>query len=80
MTRLVGRIASGQVVPRGAGPQHPQDAVQDRARLLRRPAASVGASAVTKQWLEDLPLSVSKVHAVEYDGHRSGVTNLIRHF
>jgi hypothetical protein len=35
---------------------------------------------MTKQRLEDLPLSVGKVHAVEYDGRRSGVTNPIRHF
>ena len=35
---------------------------------------------MTKQRFEDLPLRVSKVHAVEYDGGRSGVTNLIRHF
>jgi hypothetical protein len=80
MTRLVWRIAPRQIVPGGTGAQYPQNTVQDGARVLRRPAASIGTSAMTKQRLEDFPLSVSQVHAVEYDGDGSVVTNLIRHF
>jgi hypothetical protein len=80
MTRLIRRIASRQVVPRRTGTQDPEHAIQHRARVPGRPAAPIGTSAMTKQRLEDLPLSVSQVHAVEYDGHRSGVSNLIRHF
>ena len=80
MTGLVGWISSGQVVPRRTRAQDPQDTIQDGARVGRWPATTIGASAVTKQRLEDLPLSVSKVHAVEYDGRRSVVTKLIRHF
>jgi len=80
MTRLVRRISRREVVPGRAGAQHPEDAIEDRARLLRRPAATIGTSAMPEQRLERLPLSVSKVHAVEYDGGRSGVTNLVPHF
>jgi hypothetical protein len=80
MTGLVRRIARGEIVPGRSGAQHPQHAVQDRARGLRRTAASIGTAAVAKQRLEDLPLRVSQVHAVEYDGRRSRVTHLIRHF
>jgi hypothetical protein len=74
MARLVGRIASRQVVPGCTGPQDPEHAIQDGSCVLRRPAASIGASAVTKQRLEDRPLIVSQVHAVEYDGEGSVVT------
>jgi hypothetical protein len=35
---------------------------------------------MTKQWLEDLPLSVSEIHAVEYDGRGSVVSFVMRHF
>jgi hypothetical protein len=67
-------------VPGRTGAQHPEDAVQHGASVLRRPAAPIGASAMTKQRLEDLPLSVGKVHAVEYDDGPSLVSQLIRHF
>jgi len=80
MKGLIGRIAGREIVPRRAGPQNPEHTVQHRAGGLRRPATSIGTAALTKQRLEDLPLSVSKVHAVEYDGRRSGVSTLIRHF
>jgi hypothetical protein len=80
MTRLVGWIARRQIVPRRIRPQDPEHTVQHGARVLRGPAAAIGASAVTQQRLEGLPLSVSKVHAVEYDGGRSGVSHLVRHF
>jgi hypothetical protein len=80
MTRLVRRITRWQIVPGGAGAENPEHAVQDCARIVRRPAASIGTSAMTKQRFEDRPLRVSQVHAVEYDGGRSGVSHLIWHF
>ena len=73
MTRLIRRIAARQIVPGGPGPQNPQHAVQDGARLRPRTAAPIGAAGRAKQRLEDGPLSVSQVHAVEYDGDRNFV-------
>jgi hypothetical protein len=55
-------------VPGSSGAEHPQDAVEDSTAVLPRPAASVRTSARSKQRLEDLPLRVSEVHVVEYDG------------
>ncbi len=73
MTRLVRRIPARQVVPGRSRTQDPQHAVQHRACLRPRPAAPVGATGRTKQRLEDGPLGVSQVHAVEYDGDRNFV-------
>lgn len=73
MTRLIRRIAARQIVPRGAGAQDPQDAVQYGACFRPGSAAPVGATGRAKQRLEDGPLGVSQVHAVEYDGDRNFV-------
>jgi hypothetical protein len=73
MTRLIRWIPTRQVVPRRPGAQDPQHTVQDGARLRPRSAAPVGATRRTKQRLEDGPLGVSQVHAVEYDGDRNVV-------
>ena len=73
MTRLVRRIAARQIVPGCPGAQDPQHTVQHGARLGPRTAAPIGATRRAKQRLEDGPLGVSQVHAVEYDGDRNVV-------
>ena len=75
MTGLIRRIAPRQIVPGGAGAQHPQHAVEDGARIAPRAPASIGPSARTKGRFEHGPLGVGEVHAVEYDGHRNFVHN-----
>jgi hypothetical protein len=74
MTRLVRWIARGQVVPRRAGAQHPQHAVQDRARIHPRASAAIGATAGAEGRFEHGPLGVGQVHAVEYDGDPTDVS------
>ena len=59
MAGLVRRIATRQIRPRGAGAQHPQHAVEHRARIGPRPAAAIGATARPKRRFEDRPLGVS---------------------
>jgi hypothetical protein len=68
MARLVRRIARREIAPRGARAKHPQDAVQYRAGVLRRSAASIWTAAVAKQRREPRPLGISEVHTAEYDG------------
>ena len=76
MTRLIGRIPVGQVLPRRPGPQDPQNAVQHVARIAPRAAATIPPDAGPwQQWFEDGPLRVSQVHAVEYDGNRNFVSH-----
>ena len=75
MAGLIGRIPPRQIVPRRAGPQHPEHAVQDGPRVGPRPPAMIGAPTGTKRGFEHGPLGVSEVHAVEYDGHRNFVHN-----
>ena len=70
---LIGRIAARQVVPRCAGPQHPEHAIQDGSRVRPGPPAPIGATPGTKRRFEHGPLRVSEVHAVEYDGQRNFV-------
>lgn len=74
MARLVWRIAARQIAPRGPGAQHPEHAVEHRARIGPRPAAAIGAAARTKRRFEDRPLGVGQVHAARYDTLRPGVT------
>jgi hypothetical protein len=73
MARLVRRIPRRQVVPGCARAEHPQHPVQDGARVGPRATAPIGAARRSEQRLEDRPLRVSKVHAVEYDGDRNFV-------
>jgi hypothetical protein len=74
MTGLIWRIAPRQIMPRRPGPQHPEHAVEHRARIAPRPTASIGATPRrTECGFEHGPLGVSEVHAVEYDGDRNFV-------
>ena len=73
VTGLVRRIATRQVVPRGAGTQHPEHAVEDGTRIRPRAPASIEAPLWTECGFEHGPLGVSEVHAVEYDGDRNFV-------
>src|ERR687892_1334870 len=74
MARLIGRIARGEVVPRGARSQHPEDAIEDRARIAEGAPAPIGTAARSKERFEDGPLLVGQVHAVEYDSDRNAVS------
>lgn len=76
MTRLIGRVASRQVVPRRAGAQHPEDAIEYRARIGPGPAPPVGAHGRPKEGFDRSPLGVGQVHAVRYDALRRTVTLL----
>ena len=56
-------ITIGHVLPRGAGAQHPEDAVQHLACMAPRPAASIGAAVrLGDQGFEDAPLFVLEIH------------------
>ena len=70
MAGLVRRIAGRQVVPRRPRPQYPEHTVHDGAGVLPRAAAAIGTTARAKERFENLPLLVSEVHAIEYDGPR----------
>ena len=74
VARLVGRIARREIVPRRAGPQHPEDAVQDRARVAEWPPTTVGTTARMEERFEHRPLSVGEVHAVEYDDELTSIS------
>jgi len=65
MAGLIGRITVGQIVPRGAGAQNPEDSIQHGARIAPRPTATIGASLDRKQGLEYLPLRLGQVHALD---------------
>jgi hypothetical protein len=58
VTRLIRRVARGQVGPGRAGAQDPEHAVEHRARIGPRPPAPVGAAARTKRRFEKSPLGV----------------------
>jgi hypothetical protein len=73
VTGLIGGIAPRQVMPRRPGAQHPEHAVEDRARIRPRAAASIGAPPGTERRFEHGPLGVGEVHAVEYDDDRNFV-------
>ena len=75
MTRLIRRIARRQIVPGRAGAEHPQHAVQHRARVGPRPSATIGSPRGRKLRFEDRPLGVSQVPAGEYDDDRNSVHN-----
>ena len=80
MTGLIRRIAARQIVPRRPGAEHPEHAVQHRARIGPGPAASIGAPPRTEGRFEHGPLGVGEVHAVEYDGDRNGLSPTPRGF
>lgn len=77
MTRLIRRIASRQIGPRCPRAQHPQHAVEDRARIGPRPTAPIRATARPKRRFEDRPLRVGQVHAARYDTARPVVTRRV---
>src|SRR5260370_1063169 len=60
MAGLIRRIAARQGVRGCAGAQHPEHAVQDRARIGPRPPAAIGATTGTERRFEYGPLSVSE--------------------
>jgi hypothetical protein len=62
MTRLIRRILARQRSPRSAGPQHPQDPVEHRARLNARSSFAVAATLVRNQRREDIPLLIREFH------------------
>ena len=69
MTGLIRRVAGGQILPRGAGPEDPQDAVQHIARIAPRSSAPIAAETRFRQERRQHgPLRVGKVHTAEYDG------------
>lgn len=73
VTGLIGRIAPRQVMPRRAGAEHPEHAVQDGARIRPGAPAAIRTPPRTERRFEHGPLGVSEVHAVEYDGDRNFV-------
>ena len=73
MTGLIRRITTRQVVPRGAGTQDPQHAVEHRARIGPRATPSIGPASRAEDRFEHGPLGVGEIHAVEYDGDRTFV-------
>jgi len=74
VARLVGRIACGEIVPRRARPQDPEDAIEDRASVAERPATAIGTAPRPKERFEDGPLTIGEVHAAEYDGDLTDVS------
>lgn len=65
MAGLVGRVAVGQIVPRSAGAQNPEDAVQHGSRLAPGPTATIGTSLGSEQGPDYLPLRLGQVHALD---------------
>jgi hypothetical protein len=63
MAGLIGRIAVGQIVPRSAGAQDPQNSVQHGSRIAPRPTSTVEASFRSKQGFELGPLRLGQIHA-----------------
>ena len=79
VTRLIRRIARGEIGPRRAGAQDPQHPVEHRARIGPGPPAPVGAAARTKRRLEHGPLGVGEIHTVAYDGDLTDVSGRDSH-
>jgi hypothetical protein len=65
MAGLVRRIASRQVVPRGARAQDPEGPIERGPRVGPRATAPIGAPLRTKQRFEYVPLLVGEVHAFD---------------
>lgn len=69
MTRLIRRIARRQVLPGRTRAEHPQDAVEDIARIAPGTAAPVAPQPrLREERFENRPLRVSQVHTLRYDG------------
>src|SRR6266852_6185919 len=62
---LVERITVGQIVPRSTGAQNPKNSVQHGSRIAPGPTTTVGTSLGSEQGLEDLPLRLGQVHALD---------------
>src|SRR5690606_16677955 len=63
VTGLVGRIPRRQILPRRPGPHHPEDPVQDIARVTPGTPAAIGPSARRRQeGREPLPLRFREIH------------------
>jgi len=77
MAGLVRGIPTREIRPRGAGAQHPQDAVEDGAWIGPRSPTAVGTTTRTKRRFENRPLGVSEVHAARYDASRPVVTRRV---
>jgi hypothetical protein len=74
MARLIRRIAVGQVFPRRARAQDPEDPIEHVAGIAPRAAAPIATqTGLRQEWRENRPLRVGQVHAVEYDGDRNFV-------
>ena len=57
------RVPIGQVLPRRAGAEHPENPVQHVARMPPRATAAVGPNVrLRNQRLEDGPLRVLEIH------------------
>ena len=65
MTGLIGRITTRQIVPGSASAQNPEDAVQNRARILPRSTSPIVPPFRTKQRFQQRPLGVGEVHALD---------------
>ena len=76
MAGLVRRITVGNVGPRSAGPQCPQNAVQNGASILPRSSTSIFARyRFRNEAFERCPLSVGQVSRrlrYRFDGWKSG--------
>lgn len=80
MTRLVGRIAWGQVRPWRAGAEHPEDAVEHGASVFGRAPAAIRTARVPKEGFQDGPLRVGEIHATRYDAPSLVVTPTLSDF
>jgi len=70
--RRVGPVASGQIAPRGAGTQHPENAVENTPIVLRLRTAPVHR----QQRLDDAPLEVGQVVAHDPSSDVSNLESL----
>ena len=63
MDGLIFAVALGQILPRGARAQNPEDAVEDGAPIAPGSAASIGADWIFGQHgADDFPLLFCQVH------------------
>ena len=65
MAGLIGRIAVGQIVPRSAGAQNPEDSVQHGSRIAPGPTATIGTSLGSEPGPDYFPLRLGQVHALD---------------
>ena len=77
MTGLIRRIPVGQILPRGARPEDPEDAIEHVARIAPRATATVAAHPrLGQERRENRPLGVGEVHTWRYDGPQNFVSPL----